>query len=96
MGQYIRGTVRDKAGDPLEGVRIKAYDLWGNEVMTISKGGVDIGKWDIVLGGTENVWKVVVLNEAGVEISPIATVPHHQDDEFKSICVHIVNWRRSW
>ena len=96
VAQYIRGMVRNKAGDPLEGVRLKAFDLWGNEVMSISKGGSDIGKWDIVLGGTENIWKVVVVDQGGVEISPIAVVPHHQDDEFKSACVHIVNWRRSW
>jgi len=96
VAQYIRGMVRNKAGDPLEGVRIKAFDLWGNEIMAISKGGTDIGKWDIVLGGTENIWKVVILDAAGVEISPIARVPHHQDDEFNSACVHIVNWRRSW
>jgi hypothetical protein len=96
MAQYIRGVVRNRAGDLLEGVRIKSFDLWGNEVMSISKGGGDLGKWDVVLGGTENIWKVVVLNEAGVEISPIAEVPHHQDNAFKSACVHVVNWRRAW
>jgi len=96
VAQYIRGMVQNKAGEPLEGVRLKAFDLWGNEVMSISKGGSDIGKWDIVLGGTENVWKVVIVDQGGVEISPIAVVPHHQEDEFKSACVHIVNWRRSW
>jgi len=96
VAQYIRGTVQDRAGKPLEGVRIKAFDLWGNEVMSISKGGADAGKWDIVLGSTENVWKVVVVSDAGVEISPIAVVPHHQEGEFKDACVHVVNWRRAW
>jgi len=96
VAQYIRGMVWNKAGDPLEGVRLKAYDLWGNEVVTTSKGGAEAGKWDIVLGGTENIWKVVILDAAGLEISPVAVVPHHQEDEFKGACVHIVNWRRAW
>lgn len=95
VAQYIRGMVRNKAGEPLEGIRIKAFDLWGNEAMTTSKGGADIGKWDIVLGSTENIWKVVVVSDAGVEISPIAVVPHHQEGEAQSACVHIVNWRRA-
>lgn len=96
VAQYIRGMVWNKAGDPLEGVRFKAYDLWGNEVVTTSKGGAEAGKWDIVLGGTENIWKVVLLDAAGIEISPVAVVPHHQEDEFKDACIHIVNWRRVW
>jgi len=96
LAQYIKGVVRDRQGNPLEGVRIKAYDLWGNEVIITSKGGVDIGKWDIVLGPTENIWNVVILDAAGQEISPVAVVPHHQESDFKNACTHIVNWRRAW
>lgn len=96
MAQYIRGEVRDRAGRPLEGVRIKVYDIWGNEAYSTSKGGVDIGKWDVVLGPTPNIWHVVVVDNAGQALSPVAVVPHHQEGAFKDACVHIVNWRRSW
>lgn len=96
MAQYIRGIVQDQAGNPLEGVRIKAYDIWGNEVFSVSKGGVDVGKWDIVLGPTDNIWHVVVVDAAGQELSPVAVVPHHQEGPFEDACVHIVNWRRAW
>lgn len=96
MAQYIRGIVQDRAGNPLEGVRIKAYDIWGNEVFSTSKGGVDVGKWDIVLGPTDNIWHVVVVDAAGQELSPVAVVPHHQEGPFEDACVHIVNWRRAW
>jgi len=95
-GQYIKGTIRDKSQTPLEGIRIRAYDLWGNQVEVLSKGGPDAGKWDIVLGSTPNVWHVVVLDDAGNEISPVALVPHHQEGEFKDACTHVVNWRRAW
>lgn len=95
-GQYIRGMVRDRQGQPLEGIRIRAYDLWGNEAFTRSKGGPDAGKWDVVLGSTENIWHVVILNDAGDEISPVAVVPHHQEGPFKDACAHNVDWRRSW
>lgn len=96
MAQYLRGEVRDRAGRPLEGVRIKAYDIWGNVFYSTSKGGVDSGKWDIVLGPTPNVWHVVVVDAAGQELSPVAVVPHHQEGPFQDACVHIINWRRAW
>lgn len=96
MAQYLRGEVRDRAGRPLEGVRIKAYDIWGNVFYSISKGGVDSGKWDIVLGPTPNIWHVVVVDAAGQELSSVAVVPHHQEGPFQDACVHIINWRRAW
>ena len=96
MAQYIRGEVRDRAGHPLEGVRIRVYDIWGNEAYSTSKGGVDIGKWDVVLGPTPNIWHVVVVDNAGQPLSPVAVVPHHQEGPFRDACVHIVNWRRAW
>jgi len=94
--QYLAGYVRDKAGNPLEGVRVRASDQWGNVVTTATKGGPDIGKWDIVLSGTPNVWNLVILDAAGNAISPAVPVPHHQDGEYKNACTHLANWRRAW
>jgi hypothetical protein len=96
VAQYIRGIVRDRKGNLLEGVQIRARDLWGNESAATSKGGPDVGKWDIVLGPTENVWNVVVVDAGGNVISPVAVVPHHKEGDFKLACTHIVNWRRAW
>lgn len=94
--QYLTGFVRDKNGNPLEGVRVQASDLWGNIITTMTKGGPDSGKWDIVLSNTPNVWNLVILDAAGKAISPVVPVPHHQDGEYKNACTHLANWRRAW
>jgi len=94
--QYLRGMVRDEQGNPLEGVRIKAYDQWGNSAFATSKSGPDIGKWDIVIGYTPNIWYVVVVDSHGNPISPVATILHHQPGDFKDACTHVADWRRAW
>jgi hypothetical protein len=96
LAQYLRGTVRDAQGKPLEGVRVQASDLWGNVATTTSKGGPDAGYWDIVLSSTPNVWRLVILDAAGAPISPPVDVPHHQEGEFKNACTHLANWKRAW
>lgn len=95
FANYIRGTVWDAQGTPLEGVRIYAYDQWGNEAFATSKGGVDLGQWDIVIGGTPDVWYVVVVDGAGNALSPIVEVPHHQEGPDKEACWHWLDWRRT-
>ncbi len=96
MAQYLRGTVRDARGAPLEGVRIQASDLWGNVFTATTKGGPDSGYWDIVLSNTPNVWRLVILDAAGAPISAAVDVPHHQEGEFKNACTHLANWKRAW
>ncbi|NLE75327.1 MAG: hypothetical protein GX605_01070 [Chloroflexi bacterium] len=92
---YIRGTVRDAQGTPLEGVRVRAYDQWGNEAVAFSKGGTDLGQYDVVIGSTPNLWYVVVLDSAGNPISPVVEVPHRQEGPHQKACWHWVDWRRT-
>ncbi|MBC7224169.1 MAG: hypothetical protein H5T59_07840 [Anaerolineae bacterium] len=95
FANYIRGTVRDAQGNPLEGVRIYAYDQWGNEAFATSKGGADLGQWDIVIGGTPDVWHVVVVDGEGNALSPVVDVPHHQEGPDKAACWHWLDWQRT-
>lgn len=95
FANYIRGTVRDAQGNPLEGVRIYGYDQWGNEAFATSKGGADLGQWDIVIGGTPDVWYVVVVDGAGNALSPIVEVPHRQEGPDREACWHWLDWRRT-
>jgi len=96
VAEYLRGVVRDAKGNPLEGVRIQASDQWGNVATTTTKGDPDKGEWDIVLSNAQNVWRLVVLDDAGHPISPVVSVPHHQEGEFKNACTHLADWKRAW
>lgn len=95
FANYIRGSVRDAQGNPLEGVRIYARDQWGNEAFATSKGGADLGQWDIVIGGTPDVWYVTVVDSAGNALSPSVEVPHRQEGPDKDACWHWLDWQRT-
>lgn len=70
---YIGGTIRDAAGNMLEGVRIRAYNEW-QSLEAISKGGVDLGHYDIPIGTDRVNWYVIVVDAAGNPASPQAVV----------------------
>jgi len=70
---YIGGTIRDGAGNMLEGVRIRAYNEW-QSLEAISKGGVDLGHYDIPIGIDRVNWYVIVVDAAGNPVSPQAVV----------------------
>ena len=92
---YIRGTVVDSEGKPLEGVRVRAYDQWGNEAYAVSKGGVDLGQYDIVIGGAPDIWWALVVDGEGNPLSPEMQVPHRQEGPGEKACWHWVDWQRT-
>lgn len=91
FSQMIYGYVADKEGNRLEGVRVKSYVEWGYEAIAKTKGGVDLGYYDRVIGGDPVPWYLVIVNEAGQPISPVVEVKHMIDSQ---ACWHRLDWQK--
>jgi hypothetical protein len=72
---YIFGTVRDAAGNGLEGIQVQVGNEWTPAVVAVSKGGVDLGKYDIPIGRDVVSWDVLLLGPGGNQISTKVQVP---------------------
>jgi hypothetical protein len=66
---YIFGVVRDAAGNGLEGVRVQVGNEWNPPVVAVSKGGVDLGKYDVPIGRDAVAWYVSLIDAEGNQIS---------------------------
>lgn len=71
---YLIGVIRDAAGNGLEGVQVQASTTWTAPVVTTSKGGVDLGKYDIPIGCDAVTWNLLLLDAAGNQISSQAQI----------------------
>lgn len=71
---YIFGTVRDAAGSGLEGVLVKAFNEWNELPPAPTKGGGELGQYNIPIGQDNVTWYVVVVDNAGNRISSQAPV----------------------
>lgn len=95
-GAYIFGFVRDANGNLLEGVRIQASDAWGNHLPAITKGGADLGKYDVPISHVANSWNVTVTDAQGSPLSPVVSVYHSGNYiPGQEPCWHRLNWRRT-
>jgi len=76
-GAYILGYVRDANGTLLEGVQIQANDAWGNHLQSVSKGGTDLGKYDIPINSNvTDTWNVTIADNRGTPQSLTVVVQH--------------------
>lgn len=66
---YIFGTIRDAGGNGLEGVQVQAFNEWNELPAAVTKGGGEIGQYNIPIGRDVVTWYVVVLDAAGNRIS---------------------------
>jgi hypothetical protein len=66
---YIFGTIRDAAGNGLEGVQVHVGNEWNPPAVTVSKGGVDLGNYDIPIGPDVVTWSIFLVDAAGNQIS---------------------------
>lgn len=66
---YIYGTIRDAAGNGLEGVQVQISNEWNPPVLVVSKGGVDLGNYDIPIGRDLITWYIILVDAAGSQIS---------------------------
>jgi hypothetical protein len=71
---YIFGTVRDAAGNGLEGIQVQVGNEWNPPVKAASKGGVDLGKYDIPIGRDLVNWYIFLVDEKGNQISTKAQI----------------------
>ena len=67
---YVYGTVKDAAGNGLEGVLVQAFNEWSTFPPAMTKGGIEIGKYDIPIGREQVTWYVMIVDQAGNQISP--------------------------
>jgi hypothetical protein len=89
---YIMGTIRDAAGNGLEGVRVQVSTMWTAPVVSISKGGVDLGKYDIPIGYDSVTWTIFLVDAAGNQISSQVQIPF--DPAVAN--AHRVDWVRTY
>jgi hypothetical protein len=90
---YIYGTVRDAAGNGLEGVQVQASNEWITPVYALTKRGAEAGMYDIPINpqaGTR--WEVVVVDAGGNQVS--SKVPIEFDSNATS--GFLVNWQRTY
>ena len=66
---YIFGTVRDAAGNGLEGVQIKAFNEWNTLPPAPTKGGGEAGQFNIPIGRDAVTWYIMVVDVGGNQIS---------------------------
>jgi hypothetical protein len=66
---YIYGTVRDAAGNGLEGIRVEAANEWTAPFTAETKGGSELGQYDIPINTAIAKWYIKLLDAAGNQIS---------------------------
>jgi hypothetical protein len=88
----LYGYIYDAGGVPMEGVRVKAFNEWLEIPPAVSKGGTDLGKYDLVLGEQAVTWYVVVVDAAGNPLSGQAIVSWNRDEA----CRYRLDWQRSY
>jgi len=69
LSAYICGTVRDAAGNGLEGILVQASNEWAPQPPASTKGGNEAGKYDIPINTAVANWEVVLVDAAGNQIS---------------------------
>ena len=90
----IYGLVRDADGSPLESIRIRIDSEWTEPQVVETKGSVDGYRYNaIVSSGPGIVYSVVVVDEGGQPISPVAQVIRAEGEP---ACWFEVNWRRTF
>ena len=89
---YLHGTVRDAAGNGLEGVQVQALNKWLPPLLSVTKGEPELGLYDIPINCDLPTWDVVVLDAAGSQISTKVQVQFDPDvaNAFR------IDWRRTY
>jgi hypothetical protein len=73
-GYYLLGTVRDAAGNGLEGVQVQAFNEWITLPPAATKGGAEAGRYNIPIGNDPVTWNIVIVDAGGNRISTQAPV----------------------
>ena len=90
---YIHGTVRDAAGNGLEGVQVQVSNEWSPPLQAVTKGGAEAGMYDIPISNRDvATWYIIVLDAAGTQISSQVQIQYDPN----AANGYQVDWRRSY
>ena len=90
---YVFGTVRDAAGNGLEGVQVQASNEWIAPVYGLTKSGAEAGKYDIPINPQAGAaWDVVVVDPGGNQISSKVRI----EFDTNAASGFLVNWQRTY
>jgi len=89
---YVIGMVKDAAGNGLEGVRVQAFNEWETKPPALTKGGAELGEYDIPVGDVAVTWYVMIVDQAGTQISPQVQIQWNPDEAngFR------IDWQRTY
>jgi hypothetical protein len=89
---YVYGTVKDAAGNGLEGVQVQAFNEWASLPPALTKGGGELGKYDIPIGREQVTWYVMIVDQAGNQISSQVQLQWNPDEAngFR------IDWQRTY
>lgn len=90
-GNYVMGTVVNRDGAPMAGVRLLMTDGWGNQTFAESKSGqLDYGMFDFPIygDGPQNLQLVAVDGNNNPIGAPVL-VPHKMDAASDTPCHHL-------
>ena len=95
-GYYIYGYVYDRNGNPLPGVRVHVFDIYGNDIPPVVTKTEPPGWYDVVISNQRDTWIVEVVDEAGRQLSPRVQVLNTGNFvEGQEACWHRVDFRQS-
>ena len=89
---YVHGTIKDAAGNGLEGVQVQAFNEWTTKP-ALTKGGAELGIYDIPVEHEVVItWYVVIVDQAGTQISPQVQIQWNPDEAngFR------IDWQRTY
>ena len=89
---YVHGTVKDAAGNGLEGVQVQAFNEWTTLPPALTKGGGEAGKYDIPIGREQVTWYVRIVDQAGNQISPQVQLQWNPDEANG----YRIDWQRTY
>ena len=89
---YVYGTVKDAAGNGLEGVRVQAFNEWTSLAPALTKGGAELGNYDIPIGSEVATWYIMIVDESGTQISSQVQIQWNPDEAngFR------IDWQRTY
>ena len=89
---YVYGTVKDAAGNGLEGVQVQAFNEWITKPPALTKGGADLGIYDIPIDRDQVTWYVMIVDQAGNQISSQVQIQWNPDEAngFR------IDWQRTY
>ena len=89
---YVHGTVKDAAGNGLEGIQVQAFNEWKALPPSLTKGGVDLGIYDIPIGREQVTGYVMIVDQAGNQFSPQVQLQWNPDEAngFR------IDWQRTY